>query len=233
MRGFTLLEVLISIVILAVIMVAIYAMYTSSVGAIHIADQKSQVFQMARIALDRMTKDLESSFIASDLSNKEIRLGMIGKDQVIDDKPADRLDFTTLTHLALDERSVRTDLCEIGYQLVADPEEEGFILYRRDDGILDDNLTDGGSSYELARGVGGLDITFQDINGEEFDNWDTQEGKPSHELPMLITIRLTIKDQEGREELFTIAVHPALAERQKEERQKEKQEKIPVDHKPS
>ncbi len=216
MRGFTLLEILISIVILVVLMIGIYGVYTSNVGAIHWASQKGQVFQMARIALDRITKDLESAFVASDLSNEKTRLGMIGKDQEIDGKPADTLDFTTLSHLVLDEREPPTDLCEVGYRLVEDPYEDGFILYRRDDGSLDDNLTDGGTSHELARRVAGLNITFQDIHGEEFDNWDTVEGKPGPDLPSLISIRLIIKDQEGREELFTIGIHPALAGRQKE-----------------
>ncbi|MCP4665617.1 MAG: prepilin-type N-terminal cleavage/methylation domain-containing protein, partial [Deltaproteobacteria bacterium] len=149
MRGFTLLEIMISIVILVVLMVGIYGVYTSSVGAILWASQKGQVFQMGRIALDRITRDLESAFAASD--NEKIRLGMIGEDREIDGKPADTLDFTTLSHLVLDEREPSTDLCEVGYHLVEDPDEDGLILYRRDDGSLDDNLTDGGTSHALAR----------------------------------------------------------------------------------
>jgi hypothetical protein len=130
---------------------------------------------------------------------------------------ADKLDYTTLSHLVLDERDLRTDLCEVGYQLVEDPEGEGLVLFRRDDGSLDDNFTEGGTSHELARRVTGLNITFQDVDGAEFDNWNTVEGKPGPDLPSLVLIRLTVMDQEGREELFTTGVHPALAGRQKEE----------------
>jgi type II secretion system protein J len=214
MKGFTLLEILISIAILVTLMVGIYGVYTSNLGAIQWAGQKGQVFQMARIVLNRMTKDLESAFIVSDLSNDKIRLGMIGRDRELKGKPADRLDFTTLSHLVLDEREPRTDLCEVGYQLVEDPEGEGFILYRRDDGTLDYDFTEGGTSHELAKRVTSLNITYQDIYGEKFDSWDTVEEKPSSDLPSLIFIRLTIKDQEGNEELFTIVVHPALAGKQ-------------------
>jgi type II secretion system protein J len=217
MRGFTLLEILISIAILVMLMIGIYGVYTSNLGAIHWAGQKSEVFQMARIALDRMTKDLESAFVASEISNEKTRLGMIGENQEIEGKPADRLDFTTLSHLVLDEREPGTDLCEVGYKLVEDPDEGGFVLYRRDDGSLDDNLREGGSSHELARRVTSLNITYRDVYGEEFDNWDTVAGKPGSDLPSLIFIRLTIKDLEGREELFTTGVHPALGKRQKEE----------------
>jgi type II secretion system protein J len=217
MRGFTLLEILISIAILVTLMIGIYGVYKANIGAVHRVSQKGQVFQMARIALDRMTKDLESAFVASDLSSEKTRLGMIGKDQEIEGNQADRLDFTTLSHLVLDEREPRTDVCEVGYQLVKDPEGEGFILFRRDDWNLDENLTEGGTSHELARRVTGLNITYQSIDGVEFDNWDTVEGKPGPDLPSLIFIQLTIMDQEGGEELFTLGVHPALAGRQKEE----------------
>ncbi len=217
MRGFTLLEILISISILVTLMIGLYSVYTSTVGAIHGASQKGQVFQMARIALDRMTKDLESAFVESDLPDEKIQLGMISKDQEIDDKPADTLDFTTLSHLALDERDPRTDLCEVGYKLVEDPDEDGFILLRRDDGSLDDDITEGGTSHELARQVAGLEISFRNSDGEEFDNWDTVEGTHGDDLPSLILIRLIIEDRNGREELFVTGVHPALAEKRQKE----------------
>ena len=212
MRGLTLLEVLVAIAILGIIMGAIYGTYILNVEAIQIARQKGQVYQIARIVLDRMTRDLESAFIEVDLPDKQIQLGIIGEDRETDGKADDRLDFTTLTHLPPNEMSPRTDLCEVGYQLVEDSENEGFILYRRDDGIPDDDLTDGGFSHDLIKGITGLDITFQNTHGEEFDNWNTIKGEPENGLPSLITIRLTIKDEEGQEHLFTTSIHPALAE---------------------
>jgi type II secretion system protein J len=217
MRGFTLLEILIAMVILAIVMVTVYAAFTSNVEAIHRARQQTQIFQMARIALDRMTKDLESAYIAPYQSNEKRRLGMIGTNQEIKGKPADRLDFTTLSHLTPHENALRTDLCEVGYRLEEDPEQGGFILYRRDDGSLDDDLASGGVSHELARGVVGFNILYQDAQGKEFDDWRAAEGTPATELPSLILVRLLIKDRQGREELFTIGVHPVLAGRQVEE----------------
>jgi len=220
MKGFTLLEILVSIMILGIIMTAIYGAYTSNVEAIQIARQSGRLSQTARIILDRMSKDLESAFIGTDVPLiKPVVLGMIGEDQEIEDKPADRLDFTALTHLALTEGGLQTDLCEIGYYLEEDEEEEGegLILYRRDHGIVDDDITTGGEAYELARIVMGLDIVFQDSLGEEFDDWDTLAKDNKDTLPSLIRIKLTLKDPLGRQQTFVTSLHPALANPVKEE----------------
>ncbi|MDY7036264.1 MAG: prepilin-type N-terminal cleavage/methylation domain-containing protein [Thermodesulfobacteriota bacterium] len=217
MKGLTLLEVLISIIILSIILAAIYGAYTSNVETIQIVREHSQVYQTARIVFDRMSKDLESSFIEVALSDEKIKLGMIGKDRDIAGQDADSIDFTTLTHLPLTEKSPRTDLCEVGYYLEEDPENEGFVLYRRDDGILDDDFTEGGYKQELARMVAGLDIIFQDSYGGEFDQWNTLEGKQAGKLPSLIKIRLTIKEQSGREHLFAMSIHPELSVRKMED----------------
>ena len=215
MRGLTLLEVLVSISILAIIMAAIYGAYSTNVEAIQLARHNSEVYQMARIAFEYMTKDLESAYLDVPLYSDGPTLGMIGKNQEIDGKPADRLDFTTLTHIPLTDEGLQTDLCEVGYKIVEDEENAEFVLYRRDDGIVDNDFTEGGYSSELARMVTALDIVFENSEGEEFHDWNTLEEEHAETLPSLITIRLTIRDKQGRERTFTTRVHPALAEMKK------------------
>jgi prepilin-type N-terminal cleavage/methylation domain-containing protein len=191
MKGLTLLEVLVSIAILGILMGAIYGTYTSTVEAIQVAREKGKIYQMTRIVFDRMTKDLESALIHVSSPHEKIRLGMIGKNQELDGKPADRIDFTTLNHLALGGEGPQTDLCEVGYQI------------------------DGGFSHEMASRVTGLDIIFQDEKGNEFDDWNSTGGEHAGKLPSLITIKLSIMDEETREYLFTTSIHPALAGRKK------------------
>ena len=213
MRGLTLLEVLVSVAILGIIMTALYAAYTSNVEAIQLARQSSEVYQIARITLDRMTRDLESAIVEIAGAGGGTGLGMIGQSLEIDGKPADRLDFTTLTHLSLREDGIQTDLCEVGYSIREDEEDQAFVLYRRDDGSVDDDFTEGGHADELAWGIAGLDFTFQDSQGIEFEEWNTLEGEYADTLPALIVIKLTIQAQGGREEVFITSVHPALAGR--------------------
>ena len=216
MKGFTLLEVLVSMAILVIIMAALYSAYTTNVEAIQIARQNGEIHQTARIVLDRITKDLQSALIRTSVSSETIKLGLIGEDREIDGRRADRIDFTTVTHLPLTEKGPASDLCEIGYLIDEDSEGQGLVLLRRDDPSVDEDFTQGGSLQEMARNVLEFNLTYQDVQGETSDRWNTPENLPGPGLPVLIKVRLVLKDELDREHVFSTAIHPELAETKKE-----------------
>jgi len=216
MKGFTLLEVLVSMVILVIIMAALYSAYTTNVEAIQIARQNGEVHQTARIVLDRMTKDLQSALVQVSNPSDKIKLGLVGEDREIDGRRADRMDFTTVTHLPLTEKGPASDLCEIGYLIEEDSEDKVLVLLRRDDPSVDEDFTKGGLLQEMARNVLEFNLTYQDSRGEESDRWNTLEGMPASGLPVLIKVRLVLKDELNREHVFSTTIHPELAERIRE-----------------
>ncbi|MBN1106592.1 MAG: prepilin-type N-terminal cleavage/methylation domain-containing protein [Deltaproteobacteria bacterium] len=203
LKGFTLIEVLVSVGILAVVLVSLYSAYTSQVEAIQLVEHRGRVQQVARIVLDRMQKDLESAFPGRQVSSTGAALGLIGDEH--------RLDFTTLTHLALVPGNVPTDLCEVGYRVEEDPDGEGLTLIRRDDPIPDEDLTEGGHSQELTRGVTGFDLAFYDNEGREHETWNTLTAGKGQGLPSLVRIRLALMDGLGKEHVFVTTIHLALA----------------------
>lgn len=209
--GFTLLEVLVSVFILGIILAAIYGAYTSNADAIQRAREKGQVNQVARIVLDLIIKDLESALVEVPF-DAEVALGLVCEDGDLDGKPADRINFTSLTHTSVSSTDPPTDLCEIGYHLEQGENGQGLILYRRDDPTPDDDLNEGGTTFQLARRIGGLDITFEDAQGESFDSWNSNEGNKPRGLPSLVKIKLTVLDRWGKEHVFGTSVHPALAQ---------------------
>lgn len=221
LKGFTLLEVLVSVAILAIIMAALYSAYTTNVEAIQIARENGQVHQTARIALDRITKDLQSALTEMRTVNGTSQLGFVGKDQERDGKRMDRLDFTTLTYMALSDQSPAADLCEVGYRVVEDPEQqEVLVLMRRqkvlvfipkEDASQGAGFSEGGREQELARNLAGFQITYEDARGEALMRWSTEESNSTAGLPVLVKVRLVIKDALGREHVFTTTVHPELA----------------------
>jgi type II secretion system protein J len=215
-EGFTLLEVLVSMAILVIIMGVLYSAYTTNVEAIQIARQNGEVHQMARIVLDRMTKDLESALIQLNVPSEKIKLGLVGEEREMDGRRADRVDFTTVTHLALSEMGPSSDLCEVGYFLEEDSEDHVLVLMRRDDSRVDEDFTKGGSLVEMARNVLEFKITYQDSSGQESDTWNTVEGTPGSGLPVLIKVRLVLKDELNREHVFSTSIHPELAETMRE-----------------
>jgi type II secretion system protein J len=215
-KGFTLLEVLVSMAILVIIVAALYSAYTTNVEAIQIARQNGEVHQAARIVLDRMTKDLQSALIQMSVPSEEVQLGLIGQNQETDGKRADRIDFTTVTHLPLTDKGPAGDLCEIGYLVEEDPDDKTLVLWRRDAPSVDNDVTQGGTLQEMARNVLEFNLTYQDSRGDVSDTWNTLEGGPGLGLPALIKVRLVLKDDLNREHVFTTTIHPELAETMRE-----------------
>jgi len=211
-RGLTLLEILVSVAIISVVMGIIYGAYTSNVEIIKTTRGSSQVYQTARIVMDRMSRDLESAFIGAGSSEELIRPGFLCINQEMDGRPADRLNFAALTYFSPRPNSPGTDLCEIGYYLEEDEERGGLILYRRSQIGVDDDLASGGVAVVFSKNVVGLDLTFQDGEGETFESWDSFEGEQKGRLPSLVIIKLLIAEPQGREVTFTTAVHPETAE---------------------
>jgi prepilin-type N-terminal cleavage/methylation domain-containing protein len=221
LRGFTLLEVLVSVAILAIIMAVVYSAYTTNVEAIQIARENGQVHQTARIALDRITKDLQSALTEIWSPSGTNRLDFVGKDQERDGRRMDRLDFITLTYMAFSEQSTAADLCEVGYRVVEDAEQqEILVLMRRqkilvslpgDDASPGQEFGEGGNEQELARNLAGFQITYEDARREELDRWSTEETNLTSVLPVLVKVRLVLRDVLEREHVFTTTVHPEVA----------------------
>ncbi len=218
--GFTLLEVLISIAIISIILTVIYGAYTSNLETVQIIRRDSAVTQSGRVTLDIVTRDLESIFfkkIETVEGEPKIKLGLIGSNESLNNKPAGHLDLTTTNRLTPLKTGMQVDLCEVGYFLKETEGQESLTLWRRDSPVVDDKLEEGGQAYELVRGVSALEITYQDRDGRETDSWDTTvDDKEKQYLPVLIRIKLTLLDDEGKDHIFMTAVHPRLAQRGQE-----------------
>ena len=58
-----------------------------------------------------------------------------------------------------------------------------------------------------------FNLTYQDSQGEESERWNTSEGTAGTGLPVLIRVRLVLRDELNREHVFSTTIHPELAER--------------------
>lgn len=215
-EGFTLLEVLVSMVILVIIMAAVYSAYTTNVEAIQIARQNGEVHQTGRIVLNQLTKDLQSALVEVSVASDKIKLGLIGQRREIEGRRADRIDLSTVTHLPVTEKGPASDLCEVGYLVAEESEGKGLVLLRRDDPSVDEDVTKGGSVQEMARNVIEFNLTYLNSRGEELDSWNTLEALPVSGLPMLVKVRLVLRDELNREHVFATSIHPELSEVKKE-----------------
>lgn len=166
--GFTLIEVVISASLMAIILVGAYLCLSSGLASQKLIESRGEAVQSARVALALMSADLRGACALS----KDVQF--VGMDRMLGDVEADNLDFAT--HNYTPRRAGEGDFCEVSYFVNADPKSGKFSLWRRRDPKLDDEPLSGGSREEIAEGVRGL--KFEYYNGIVwFDEWGDPDGR--------------------------------------------------------
>ncbi len=194
-HGFTLIEVLISIAILAAITSLLFgafsAMKRSKDGLTRIQDRQRE----GRLAMARITRELQSAYLSAHIPlnqalivQKTIFKGERGT-------PADRVDFTAFANRRLDRDSHVSDQCELSYFGSPNPDGSSTTdLVRRIDTEIDLEPTRGGKVEVLATDIDLFDLQFLDAQtGQWQESWDTTQatGQPDR-LPLQVRIILVL-----------------------------------------
>jgi general secretion pathway protein J len=195
-RGFTLIEILLAIFILGIVLSTVYASYTGTFRIIHETDYDAEVYGMARNALDRMARDLQSAAIwrgAFTFKTKSYNLR---------DREFVRLTFRAAAHVAFSEQDVPGGITVIEYGLDEDAEKEGYTLSRSDNLNRDpekDEPSPGG--YLLCDRVEALTYVFTDEAGKEYGSWDSggEVETQKKRAPVDVLIRLSLVNPTNRE----------------------------------
>ncbi len=165
--GFTLIEVVISSALMAMILVSAYLCFHASVSSRKDMEPRLEVIQNARVALALLSADLRA---ACPLDKNSQFLGMRRK---LGDVDADNLDFAT--HNYTPRRPREGDFCEMSYFVDPDPETGRLSLWRRRNQTIAPNPLSGGSREEIAKGVAG--VRFEYFDGYDwYDSWGDVEG---------------------------------------------------------
>ncbi len=164
--GFTLIEILISSALMALILVSGYVCLNAAISSQKLIEPRVQVIQNARVAMALMTADLRC---ACPLSKEYDFLGM---HRMLGETPADNLDFGT--HNYTPRRSTEGDFCQTSLFLEKDPESGQFTLWRRRNPRIGLDPLAGGSREEIATGLRGLKFEYYD-GVEWYDTWGDAE----------------------------------------------------------
>ncbi|XXY44549.1 type II secretion system protein GspJ [Sorangium sp. So ce269] len=199
--GLTLLEVLVSVAILALIGTLIYGafdgMSRSRAGISRISDR----YHQGRAAIARISRELQEAFLSRHQpadKNIVVRLtAFAGQDS----SPADRVDFTAFAHRRLLRNVHESDQCEIGYFGSRDPERDRLDLVRRESKTIDTEPTRGGVVNVLAEDIESFNIQYLDpVTGEWVDSWDsTQPAAQLDRLPSQVWVTLVLNGGPGGE----------------------------------
>ena len=201
-EGFTLVEILLTLVLMAGIMVTVTQILTR---ARQVRDQIHNVQERQLIGpaiLNLIERDLLALHIYNRPLDELIRI----EDRVLSGLDADKLDFVCTTDSLVPfrryegEKFRRADINEVGYRLRVSPASDDFLeIYRREDFGVDEDALQGGSYTLLNDRVKGFDIQVYDEDGPEaepIEEWGTDpENEERIGLPRRIEITLILELQ--------------------------------------
>jgi general secretion pathway protein J len=193
--GFTLIEVLISIAILAAITSLLFGAFSalkrSKDGLSRLQDRQRE----GRLAMARITRELQSAYLSA---HAPLNQALIVQKTIFKGErgtPSDRLDFTAFANRRLDRNSHVSDQCELSYYGSPNPDGSGQNdLVRRIDTELDLEPDKGGKVEVLATDIDLFDLQYLDAqSGQWQETWDTTQstGQPDR-LPLQVRVILVL-----------------------------------------
>lgn len=201
-RGFTLVELMLAVLLLAIMMTVAYGVLVSTVQGQERIEGILASSEVGPAILAQIREDLEGAFLPPKEGDAEVEY-FLALSRSSPGGERDRIDFVT-SRLAYgsrreDEEPAFHSANEVGYQLRDHPSESGLaILYRREDYFLDAEPLRGGHLIELYDRVTHFDLQFW--NGERWQaEWSAVKEKGKLPQAVKVELRVRLRDREGRE----------------------------------
>ena len=166
--AFTLIEIMISSALMALILVSAYLCLGSGFSAQKMVEPRAEIIQNARVAMAIMSADLRA---ACPLSKEDDFLGMT---RTVGDVEADNIDFAT--HNYTPRHAREGDFCQESFYLDKNPANGQFSLWRRRNPTIGLDALAGGSKEEIAQGVVGLKLQYYD-GTDWYSTWGNVDKK--------------------------------------------------------
>ena len=195
-RGFTLIEILIAVLILGIVLSTVYASYTGTFRIIRETQYDAEVYGMARSALDRMARDLQSAALWRGAFT------FVTKPHTLGNREFMHLTFRSAAHVAFSDKEAAEGIALVEYGVEEGTDKEGYIL-RRSDSLYRDPVKEQSSpgGFLLCDRVEALTYTFFDEKGKEYDGWNSDGDVPVQKkrVPAEVLIRLSFVNEADRE----------------------------------
>jgi general secretion pathway protein J len=176
LRGFTLVELLVAVAVLAFITMLLYGAFAGMKRSRDGLTRTQGRYREGRLALSRFVRD---------------KTGFVGTVA----NPADRLDFNAFSNIRRDRNSHVTDQLEVSYFGGDSIEEPGTTdLLRRSSAYLDEEPIQGGRVDVVATDIDLFDLSYLDPTTSLWvDSWDTTQaaGQPNR-LPLQVRVTLVL-----------------------------------------
>jgi len=195
--GFTLVEMLVAVAILAMISVLIYGAFGGMKRSKEGIQRVNDRYREGRLAIGRISRELQSAYLSSQVETPLNQAIAVQKTAFVGTQgtPADRVDFNSFANRRIERDSHESDQCEISYFGSDNPEKHGVIdLVRRISKHPDLEPTKGGQVEVLATDIDLFDLQYLDpLTGQWVDTWDSTQavGQPNR-MPLQVRVLLVL-----------------------------------------
>lgn len=201
-RGFTLIEVVVALAVMAIIGVMSWQALAGSMRARDFLEAEEEFQRSAQTALSRVQRHLELAYLTDNAQ-------AVGTYQTVfiakDGNERDEIWFASLGHRRRYRDSKECDQTEITLWTETDPEIDGsYVLLMREAQRIDEEPDEDGGVLPLAHGVERFDLFFLDpATGEWLDEWDTTGADQPNRLPRAVQLVLVLMGP-GREDALEL-----------------------------
>jgi general secretion pathway protein J len=162
-RGFTLLEILVAVALLAMMGLILTTATGSILGAIKDTREAQEQYHAARVALGRMEREIAMAYVSKHQSQfKTTKTAFIGK--------GNALTFSYMGHRPMTRNAHESDEGFVTYKLEKDRATGQNVLVRREKPVIDDAPEKGGQRLVLATGVTKLTFQYWDFDKESWQS---------------------------------------------------------------
>jgi prepilin-type N-terminal cleavage/methylation domain-containing protein len=185
--GFTLLEILLAVSILAIILAAIYTSFSTAARNVEQAETIRDSTDLARTLVAKISDDVANVYVKSSLKYTAFR----GKKEEAGTGGGsirhDSISMTTLTNWRrLDSKEM--ELWEVGYFFKEKPDGTGFVMMRREKRELSNDVPvgEGGVEYQITDRIESLQFRYNTGGDTWTDEWSRRD------LPKIVEIALML-----------------------------------------
>jgi len=184
-HGFTLIEILVAISIMAIVLTSIYGMFSSVTRAADRLEADGADYHLARVIFDRLGRELRGAYEPSGAEAQTFNGGISAEGRTF-------LELTTTAVSPLSDSG--SGLALVRYELAADEESETVsqVLLRRELPWHQKSAVDTSQSMmRLAPGIDKMTIRFY-TSGEWLEEWGVQNSG----LPEMVEISLSLRSED-------------------------------------
>ena len=202
-RGMTLLEVILSLAILASLMMAVSLLLRNATEMKTGIAQVANVNHRLQLAMSKITNDLEHAFMTqkADLDRRTKSIFTVKKNS-----DSDQLSLVAFTHRSTTKNSKESDLTYIHYKVARGDDGQTTHLWRGESVRVPESFRETPPSQVIAKGIKSFRILPWDGERWVQERWDSSRRDYRNKLPHMVRVELEAYENLEEQEMMDMPV---------------------------